>query len=241
MVRIIKFDLVNLEMSETIDWCKTEKIHESWIPIFVDLVEKYPLDWAEVTKILTGDRGDFLPEREDVFRVFRMSLSDIRVVILGQDPYHTPGIANGLAFSSKDPAVIPPSLRNIFREIGIPSFADLSGWMDQGVFLLNTALTVAPGLANSHSKYWKNITDFIIVELVKRRSRPIIFCLWGAFAQSKASIIDESSDIVILKAVHPSPLSASRGWFGSDHFGKVNQILAEREEELIDWSSALAK
>lgn len=218
-------------------------VHSSWLSILTAVAEECAAEWRTITEILSGDHGEFLPGRDDVFRVFRGSIDDVRVVILGQDPYHTPGIADGLAFSSRNPSVIPPSLRNIFREIGCEFHrADLSGWVEQGVLLLNTALTVRPHEPNSHAKYWSKIVDCIIRRLAIYTSRrQVIYCLWGAHAQKKEKIVNESGgNHVILKAVHPSPLSASRGWFGSDHFGAVNRILVARGDRSIDWTAGLA-
>ena len=218
-------------------------IHSSWSAILSAVAEECAPEWRVIMEILAGDHGEFLPARDDVFRVFRGSIDDIRVVILGQDPYHTPGIADGLAFSSRNPSVIPPSLRNIFREIGCEFHrADLSAWAAQGVLLLNTALTVRPHEPNSHAKYWSKIVDSIIRRMAIHTSRrQMIYCLWGAHAQKKEKIVDESGgNHVVLKAVHPSPLSASRGWFGSDHFGAINRVLVSRGERVIDWSAGLA-
>lgn len=169
----------------------------------------------------------------------------VKVVILGQDPYHGPGQAHGMCFSVKRGVPHPPSLRNIFIELqqdlgcAIPKDGYLMKWAEQGVFLLNTVLTVRQGQANSHRGIgWEQFTDAVIQKLAERKD-PIIFVLWGRPAQSKRAIIQQSStNHYILEAPHPSPLSAHRGFFGSRPFSKINQKLIEWGKEPIDWNLA---
>ena len=169
-----------------------------------------------------------------------MPLDKIKVVIIGQDPYHEPGQAQGLSFSVPSDVQIPPSLVNIMTEIesdlGIVCKKDgnLERWANQGVLLLNTVLTVRRGQANSHKdKGWERITRRII-ELVGKREKPAVFLLWGSYAQSFSDLI--GSQHLILKAPHPSPLSAYRGFFGCKHFSKCNDFLIKNGEQPIDWS-----
>lgn len=181
------------------------------------------------------------PSEQDTFAALdRTAFHSVRVVILGQDPYHGAGQAHGLAFSVPNGVLQPPSLRNIFKEIqrdlgyDIPRHGDLGAWAGQGVLLLNTTLTVRHGAAGSHSgKGWERFTDAIIEELSDRRSG-LIFLLWGRHAQQKAALIDTTRHRV-LQAPHPSPLSAHRGFLGCGHFGQVNALLQQQGEEPIDW------
>ncbi|HAQ06521.1 MAG TPA: uracil-DNA glycosylase [Bacillus bacterium] len=187
------------------------------------------------------DTETIYPDKEDVFNALRYTdYDDVKVVILGQDPYHGPGQAHGLSFSVQPGVPLPPSLRNIFKELNadlgclIPKNGYLKKWTDQGVLLLNTVLTVRKGEAHSHrGKGWETFTDKVIT-LLNEREKPVIFILWGKPAQSKLKLIDESLHKII-KSPHPSPLSARRGFFGSKPFSKVNEILAELDEQRIDW------
>jgi len=183
------------------------------------------------------------PPKEEVMSAFySVAYKDVKVVILGQDPYHGPGQAHGMSFSVKPGVPHPPSLRNIFKELesdmGCPSPKDgyLMKWARQGVFLLNTVLTVRQGEANSHKgQGWEQFTDAVITRLAERKE-PIIFVLWGKPAQTKRVIIEKSGKHhYILQAPHPSPLSAHRGFFGSKPFSKINGKLIEWEQEPIDW------
>ncbi len=169
-------------------------------------------------------------------------LDQVKVVILGQDPYPTPGHAHGLCFSvMPEVKPIPKSLINIFKElnedIGIENKkGNLQSWADQGVLLLNSVLTVERGQANSHQgKGWEAFTDEII-SVVNALERPVVFVLWGAYAQKKGAMIDASRHLVI-RSVHPSPLSAYRGFFGSKPFSKINQFLAQQGRAEIDWAT----
>lgn len=169
-------------------------------------------------------------------------LSQVKVVILGQDPYHNPGQAHGLCFSVRADVDIPPSLKNIYKEIqedvGLnpQDFAHgcLESWASQGVLLLNSVLTVEKHKAGSHQgKGWENFTDKV-VEVLSNRERPCVFLLWGSYAQKKGAVIDPSRHHV-LKAPHPSPLAAHRGFFGCRHFSACNQLLEQLGETPIDW------
>ncbi|MDA0144574.1 uracil-DNA glycosylase [Vibrio sp. RW] len=182
------------------------------------------------------------PPQEQVFNAFDMTpFESVRVVILGQDPYHGANQAHGLAFSVLPGMKIPPSLRNMYKELAqdiegfeIPNHGYLDSWASQGVLMLNTVLTVEETKAHSHAKCgWETFTDAIIAEL-NQRSEPIIFLLWGAHAQKKGQAIDSERHHV-LTAPHPSPLSARRGFFGCKHFSLTNKILSSIDQNPIDW------
>ena len=181
------------------------------------------------------------PENKSIFNAFNMtSLDSLKVVILGQDPYHKKSQAHGLAFSVPNGTKIPPSLRNIFKElkkdlkIPIPNHGNLSYWAKQGVLLLNSTLTVREKEAGSHHKIgWEEFTDQVIKKITKQK-KGVIFLLWGAFAQKKSKLIDTKKHY-ILNAAHPSPLSAYRGFFGCHHFSKTNSILIKNNQKPIDW------
>ncbi|OMO32977.1 uracil-DNA glycosylase [Vibrio sp. 10N.222.47.A9] len=182
------------------------------------------------------------PPQEQVFSAFDMTpFESVRVVILGQDPYHGANQAHGLAFSVLPGVKIPPSLRNMYKELAqdidgfeIPSHGYLDTWASQGVLMLNTVLTVEEAKAHSHAKCgWETFTDTIIAEL-NQRSEPIIFLLWGAHAQKKGQAIDADKHHV-LTAPHPSPLSAHRGFFGCQHFSTTNKLLSSMDQQPIDW------
>lgn len=181
------------------------------------------------------------PDMYDIFNALNFTAyKDVKVVILGQDPYHGPNQAHGLSFSVKPPIPAPPSLVNIYKELKddlgcyIPNNGYLKKWADQGVLLLNTALTVRAGEANSHRKIgWEIFTDKVIA-LLNERKDPVIFILWGNNAISKEKLITNKWHYII-KSVHPSPLSASRGFFGSKPFSKVNNLLKSIDKKPIDW------
>lgn len=181
------------------------------------------------------------PPMKRVFHCFNFKdYDDIKVVIIGQDPYHEVNQANGLAFSVARGVRIPPSLVNIYKEahddvgIEIPNHGDLSAWAAQGVLLLNTVLTVEDGKANSHKgRGWETFTDHII-EKMNEREKPLVFILWGRQAIDKERMIDTSKHFIV-KSVHPSPLSAHRGFFGSRPFSKTNQFLISQGIDPIDW------
>ena len=181
------------------------------------------------------------PPKNRIFHCFNFKdYDEVKVVIIGQDPYHEEHQANGLAFSVSKGVKIPPSLVNIYKEahedvgIDIPSHGDLSSWANQGVLLLNTVLTVRAHEANSHKlKGWEKFTDHII-EVLNEREKPLVFILWGKQAIDKEKMIDTNKHCVI-KSVHPSPLSAYRGFFGSKPFSKTNAFLLSKGIEPIDW------
>jgi uracil-DNA glycosylase len=183
------------------------------------------------------------PPQEQIFRTLELTpFNRVKVVILGQDPYHSPGRAHGLAFSVPKGVKTPPSLRNIFKEIasdlydgGLPDPSpDLTRWARQSVLLLNSALTVVEGQAGSHQDLgWQVLTDQIVAQLSARR-RHLVFLLWGSHAQHKRALIDADKHLV-LTASHPSPLSAYRGFFGCRHFSQTNTYLASHDKKTITW------
>ncbi len=181
------------------------------------------------------------PPADDIFNAFHLTpLSEVKVVIIGQDPYHNVGQAHGLCFSVQPEVEIPPSLINIYKELQddlgcyIPDNGYLKKWADQGVLLLNTVLTVRAHVAGSHqNKGWEQFTDAII-RAVNQKEEPVVFLLWGRPAQMKASLLDNPAHL-ILKTTHPSPLSAYRGFLGCRHFSKTNEFLQEHGMEPIDW------
>jgi uracil-DNA glycosylase len=178
------------------------------------------------------------PEAQNTYAALNSTPFDaVRVVILGQDPYHGPGQAHGLSFSVRDGVKIPPSLRNIYKEIGgtMPKTGDLTPWAKQGVLLLNATLTVEAEKAGSHQgRGWEQFTDAVIRAL-NDRGEHIVFMLWGSYAQKKGAFIDRSKHLV-LEAPHPSPLSAHRGFLGCGHFIKANEYLKQHGRKPIDWS-----
>lgn len=182
------------------------------------------------------------PPYDEIFNAFKFTpLANVKVVILGQDPYHEAGQAHGMAFSTPDGRPIPRSLKNIFKEINaeydypIPESGCLERWARQGVFLLNTVLTVEDGNANSHSKCgWQTFTDNVI-EILNDQKQPIVFLLWGKQAEKKKELISNPNHLVLITS-HPSPFSARRGFFGCNHFKLANEFLKENGTEEIDWS-----
>lgn len=201
-------------------------------PYYSKLREFLKIEYAEET---------IYPQMEDLWTAFKLTpFNDVKVVILGQDPYHGPGQAHGLSFSVKPGVKIPPSLRNMFKELSsdvgcpLPENGTLTGWAEQGVLMLNTVLTVRQGRAHSHRKQgWETFTDEVIRQL-SAREKPIVFVLWGRPAQEKKKLINTSRHAII-ESVHPSPLSASRGFIGSRPYTKTNQLLKSWDEPPIDW------
>ena len=180
------------------------------------------------------------PPKNQIFRAIELTpFDEVKVVIIGQDPYHNDNQANGLCFSVSDKVKAPPSLKNIFKELeadlGIKKTSnELEMWAKQGVLLLNATLTVRAHEANSHKDLgWGQFTDFIIKEISDKKEN-VVFVLWGAFAQKKAGLIDTKKHFII-QSVHPSPLSARKGFFGSRPFSKINQFLEEKGKEPINW------
>ncbi len=182
------------------------------------------------------------PPMNDIYNALRYtSRSDTRVVILGQDPYHGYGQAHGLCFSVKRGTPLPPSLKNIFKELNselgiqVPECGELTGWAKQGVMLLNATLTVREGLPQSHKgRGWETLTDRII-SLINEKESPVVFMLWGANARAKKSLITNPAHLV-LECAHPSPLSVYNGFFGCNHFVKANDFLKKASQREVDWS-----
>lgn len=181
------------------------------------------------------------PPGKEIFRAFDCAdFKDVKVVIIGQDPYHGMGQANGLCFSVRDGVTMPPSLKNIFKEIEkdlgkpFPKSGDLERWANQGVLLLNATLTVRGSSPGSHQKKgWEEFTDAVI-KVISEEKNNVVFLLWGAYAQKKGEIIDRSKHLVLMSA-HPSPFSADRGFFGNRHFSKTNAYLKSKGLKEIDW------
>jgi uracil-DNA glycosylase len=181
------------------------------------------------------------PPGKEIFRAFdACAFDDVKVVIIGQDPYHGPGQANGLCFSVRDDVRMPPSLVNIFKEINkdlgkpIPKSGDLGRWAEQGVLLLNATLTVRASSPGSHqNKGWESFTDEVI-KTVSDEKENVVFLLWGAYAQKKGEVINRSKHLVLMSA-HPSPFSADRGFFGCKHFSKANDYLKAKGQKEIEW------
>ena len=210
-------------------------MHESWHEHLIPYLCNEESN--ELFNKITLDKktNNVYPKTINVFNVFEMPLTDIKVVILGQDPYYTKDVATGYAFGVKENANIAPSLRNIIKEVhrteGKGEFdKTLKSWTDQGVFLLNTALTVREGEPNSHTKIWKPFINFVFSVLNYNRSN-IIFLLWGGKAKAYSSLINENH--ITLESPHPSPLAT--GFIGNDHFNKTNKILIKNGKEPIKW------
>jgi uracil-DNA glycosylase len=217
-------------------------MHESWRAVLGDELETPHMQELRsflVAEVAAGRR--FYPPAPLVFNAMALTpLDQVRVVILGQDPYHGPGQAMGLCFSVPDGVPLPPSLRNIYeelvRDVGIPrpTTGDLTPWAQRGVLLLNAVLTVSPGKPASHAgKGWELFTDRAIRELSDRREG-IVFLLWGRYAQDKGAIVDGERHHV-LRAPHPSPYSAASGYFGCCHFSKANALLEADGRDPVDW------
>ncbi len=218
------------------------KIEESWKKVLLDEFQKPYFQDLKQFIVSEIDSGQTIyPPFTQIFAAFdHCPFDQVKVVILGQDPYHGAGQAHGLCFSVNKEVQMPPSLQNIYKEIQddlglpIPTHGNLESWADQGVLLLNASLTVRANQANSHAgKGWELFTDRVIKEL-SDRGEGIVFLLWGRYAQEKGSVIDTNKHFV-LKAAHPSPFSAHSGFFGCKHFSKTNEILKEQKKKLIDW------
>jgi uracil-DNA glycosylase len=218
-------------------------MHESWLAALGDELEQPYMQ--ELRSFLVSEVGAgrrFYPPADRVFNALALTpFDDVRVVLLGQDPYHGPGQAMGLCFSVPAGVPLPPSLVNIYdelvRDVGVPrpSSGDLTPWAERGVLLLNAVLTVSPGQAASHAgKGWERFTDRAIAELSERRDG-IVFLLWGRYAQQKGSVVDRTRHHV-LTTTHPSPLSASNGFLGCCHFSQTNALLTADGRTPIDWT-----
>ena len=217
-------------------------MHESWLEILADeLRTPHMQELREFLRAEVAAGRRFYPPADRVFNAFSLTpFDEVRVVILGQDPYHGPGQAMGLCFSVPPGVPPPPSLQNIHKELAsdlglpTPSSGDLTPWAERGVLLLNAVLTVSPGKPASHAgKGWERFTDRAIAELSQRRDG-IVFLLWGRYAQQKGAIVDATRHHV-LTAAHPSPYSAANGFFGCRHFSRANELLAPSGRE-IDWA-----
>ena len=218
------------------------KIEQSWKSVLHDEFEK---DYFK--KLTDFVRGEYLsgrtiyPEPKNIFNAFNLcAFDDVKVVIIGQDPYHEPGQAHGLCFSVQSGVDFPPSLQNIYKEIesdiGHKSITngDLTDWARQGVLLLNSTLTVRAHDAASHAGHgWEQFTDAVINAVAKNKKH-IVYMLWGSFAQKKAEIVNKNENLVLTSA-HPSPLSAYRGFFGNHHFSQANEYLVQNGESPINW------
>ena len=217
-------------------------IEESWKKL---MSEEFNAEYfASLKEFLVNEKKQYkiYPEGSRIFEAFnRTPVSKVRVVIIGQDPYHGDGQAHGLCFSVQKGVKLPPSLRNIYKElnsdIGIntPAHGDLSKWADNGILLINSILTVRANQASSHKKKgWENFTDAVIKN-ISNHQKNCVFILWGNFAQQKKKLIDEKKHLII-ESVHPSPLSAYGGFFGSQPFSKTNNWLISKGIKPIDWS-----
>lgn len=217
------------------------KIEQSWKALLQEEFDK-PY-FVELTDFVRAEYKSYriYPPGSQIFNAFNLCPFDkVKVVIIGQDPYHGPGQAHGLCFSVNDGVPFPPSLRNIFKEINadtgapIPQSGNLTRWATQGVLLLNATLTVREHSAGSHQRRgWETFTDSVI-RIISEQKSNVVFILWGAYAQSKASLIDSSRHLV-LRSVHPSPLSAHAGFFGNHHFSLANDYLVRNGLTSIDW------
>ncbi len=217
------------------------KIEESWKQVLAEEFEESY--FTELTDFVRNEykAHKIYPSARLIFNAFdQCPFSLLKVVILGQDPYHGPGQAHGLCFSVNDGIVFPPSLRNIFKELKndlgkeVPASGNLIEWAKQGVLLLNATLTVRANQAGSHqNKGWEQFTDAVIEKISKEKEN-VVFILWGNYAISKSKLIDSGKHL-ILTSVHPSPLSASRGFFGTKPFSKTNEYLTEKGETPIQW------
>lgn len=215
---------------------------KSWKPFLDDELEQpYMLILKEFLRLEKNDHKIIYPHSSNWFHALEATpLNDVKVVILGQDPYHQPHQAHGLCFSVQPDVKIPPSLRNIYKELqhdlGIPHALHgcLDSWAKQGVLLLNSVLTVEYNKPNAHQgKGWETFTDKII-RTVDEQNEHVVFLLWGSYAQKKGAFIDTEKNLV-LKAPHPSPLSAHRGFLGCSHFSKTNEYLAQHDKAPIHW------
>lgn len=219
------------------------KIEESWKRVLDSEFQKPEFEKLAgfIRSEYSGGSYRIYPPAGDIFRAFDLTpFSDVKVVIIGQDPYHGPGQANGLCFSVNSGVPLPPSLQNIFREIEVesgkpaPADGDLSRWARQGVLLLNSSLTVREHAPKSHSGIgWESLTDAAVRALAERRDG-IVFMLWGSDAIRKGAFIDRGKHLV-LTSPHPSPLSAYRGFFGNGHFTEANRYLVSKNKKPIEW------
>lgn len=218
-------------------------MEKSWKDVLgTEFTKPYMCDLVKFLKDERQNGKSIYPAEKDVFEAFRLTpFSEVKVVIIGQDPYHGPGQAHGLCFSVQKGMKIPPSLKNIFKElssdqqVSIPENGCLESWAYQGVLLLNTVLTVESGKANSHmNKGWEIFTDKVI-EILNEKKEHLVFILWGSPAQKKARHVNPERHL-LLKSVHPSPLSVYRGFLGSKPFSQANSYLEEHGISKVNWS-----
>ncbi len=219
------------------------KLEKSWLNKLQPEFEKdYMKSLRKFLHAQANAQKIIYPEGDNYFAALNLTpLSKVKVVIIGQDPYHGPGQAHGLSFSVREGVRFPPSLQNIFKElhddlgVAIPQSGDLTHWAEQGVLLLNAVLTVEQGQAAAHQgKGWEQFTDQVIATLNANREH-VVYLLWGSYAQKKAAFVDRTKNLV-LESPHPSPLSAYRGFFGSKPFSKINKYLKAHGIKEIDWS-----
>src|ERR1700744_163040 len=218
-------------------------LEPSWLEVLHEEFDKnYMINLREFLKQEKAAGHKIYPKGTDIFNAFRQTPFDqLKVVILGQDPYHGANQAHGLSFSVQKGITPPPSLKNIYKELQtdipgfiIPNHGDLTEWAKQGVLLLNATLTVGAGNPGSHQKKgWEEFTDKVI-KIISDKKQGIVFILWGSYAQAKAELIDQKKHFII-KSPHPSPFSADRGFFGSKPFSKTNEILIKEGKKPIDW------
>ena len=217
------------------------KISDSWKRILdIEFNKEY---FSTLTNFIKEEYKSktVYPPAKDIFSAFdHCNLNDLKVIIIGQDPYHGAGQANGLCFSVKEGVKIPPSLRNIFKELGNeyenynPKSGDLTHWAKQGVLMINATFTVLEKQPGSHQgKGWEDFSDAVI-KLISEKEKNVVFLLWGAFAQKKSTLIDDNKHY-ILKSAHPSPFSAHRGFLGNNHFRLTNEYLASKNKKEIIW------
>jgi uracil-DNA glycosylase len=218
------------------------KLEKDWLTL---LEPEFERDYMKKLKsFLQAEKGagkTIFPANANIFNALNTTrLADIKIVIIGQDPYHGEGQAHGLSFSVPKGVRLPPSLQNIYKEIEseygykMPRTGDLTGWAEQGVLLLNATLTVQSGMAGSHQKRgWEEFTDAVI-RAVNEKCENVVFLLWGSYAQKKGAHIDRKKHLV-LESVHPSPLSAHRGFLGNGHFKKANDYLEKHGKDPVDW------
>lgn len=219
------------------------ELEPSWLQVLgAEFEQDYMLKLKQNLKDEKAAGHTIYPKGKDIFNAFwKTPFDEVKVVILGQDPYHGPNQAHGLSFSVQKGVPLPPSLQNIYKELEtdipgfkIPTHGDLTEWAEQGVLMLNATLTVRASTAGAHQKFgWETFTNKVIKEISDKKEG-IIFILWGKFAQAKAELIDDKKHFII-KSAHPSPFSAFHGFFGSHPFSKTNEILKKEGKKPIDW------
>ena len=219
----------------------TKQLHREWISIFEKEFSKKYFQKINSEVNNCSSNGLLCPKKENIFKAFeKTNFTNLKIVILGQDPYHGPEQAHGLSFSVRDPIKMPPSLRNIFKElnndlnISPPKTGNLETWARQGVLLLNSCLTVEKGKPGSHrGKGWESFTDFVL-KTISINKKNVVFILWGNYAREKTKLINKS-DHLIIESAHPSPFSAHYGFFGSKPFSKTNIYLIKNGLDPILW------